>query len=552
MRLTGVLGSLLGLALTTPVGADVGTTRADVDSVFAAWSGKDRPGCALAVVQGTTVSYARGYGMANLEAGVANTPETVFDIGSVSKQFTAMAVLLLVQDGLLSLDDDVRKYVPELPDYGATITIANLLHHTSGLRNYTDLFDLAGVPEVDLTTTRDALDLIARQHGNNFQPNEEFLYSDTNYFLAGEIVRRVSGQSLREFSARRIFGPLGMTHTHINDSPREVVPGRAMGYEPTAGGYLNYQSNFEQVGDGSVLTTVMDLAKWERNFTDARVGGRAAVELLTAVSKLFNGTRTPYGMGLFVDEYRGLEWIHHDGEWVGYRAAVSRFPSEQLSVIVTCNSIGALEPMELALRVGELYVGPHLKPSTPVPTQTGAQTAARHAGLYWSPERGTVRRFEVRDGALTLGGVALAPLGADQYQAEGESATTYRFVRDDGSGRPQLEAYSYGNTARYYRMPGVGAAAASPSEFVGSYRTDDLPAAWQLVAEGDRLLRRQSFMHDTELVPLFTDTFIGSLSEGDFLIHFLRAKDGRVSGFLVSGEMLRPILLTKVGSGGAG
>ena len=548
--LGGLWGVLLGLACVVPVRADVGAARAEVDAVFSAWSGNDRPGCALAVVQAGTVTYARGYGMANLETGTPITPDSIFDIGSVSKQFTAMAVVLLAQDGRLSLDDDVRKYLPELPDYGTTITVANLLHHTSGLRNYTDLFDLAGVPEVDLTTARDAMELIARQRGINFQPNAEFLYSDTNYFLAGEIVRRVSGQSLRDFSARRIFAPLGMTHTHINDSPREVVPGRATGYEPVAGGYLTYLSNFEQVGDGSVLTTVMDLAKWERNFTDPKVGGPAAIDLLTRVGKLFNGTNTRYGMGLFVDEYRGLEWIHHDGEWVGYRAAVSRFPTEQLSVLVTCNSIGTLDPMDFALRVGELYVGPHLKATARLTGEAEARAAQLHAGLYWSPDRGTVRRFEARDGALTLGGVALVPVGADQYQSGGETATKYRFMRDDGSGRPQLEAYSYGTMASYYRMPGVGAAASSLAEFAGTYRTDDLPATWQLVVEGDHLLRRQSFMHDTELVALFTDTFIGSLSEGDFLIHFVRGKDGRISGFLVSGEMLRPMLLTKVAGAG--
>lgn len=552
MRLTGLAGLIIGLVATVPAMADVGTTRADVDGVFSAWSGTDRPGCALAVVSAGSVTYARGYGMANLETGSPNTPDSVFDIGSISKQFTAMAVVLLAQDGRLSLDDDVRKYLPELPDYGSTITVANLLHHTSGLRNYTDLFDLAGVPEVDLTTTRDALELIARQRGVNFQPNEEFLYSDTNYFLAGEIVRRVSGQSLREFSAHRIFAPLEMTHTHINDSPREVVAGRATGYEPTAGGYLNYLSNFEQVGDGSVLTTVMDLAKWERNFSNPKVGGRAAIDLLTSVSKLFNGTGTPYGMGLFIDEYRGLEWIHHDGEWVGYRAAISRFPTEQLSVIVTCNSIGMLDPMDLALRVGDIYLGAKLKANERVLGGGDGQAAARHAGLYWSPERGTVRRFEARDGVLMLGNTALALVGTDQYRSRGENSTTYRFVRDDGSGRPQLEAYSYGNTARYYRMPGLGPAGASLTDFAGIYRTDDLPSTWQLTVDGDRLIRRQPFMHDTELVPLFTDTFIGSLSEGDFLIHFVRGKDGRINGFLVSGEMLRPMLLTKVATGTGG
>lgn len=530
-----------------PVAGHEAPSIAGIDAVFAAWSGIDRPGCALAVQKDGVVIYAKGYGMANLEAVVPNTPDTIFDIGSVSKQFTAMAVVLLAEDRKLSLDDDIREYLPEIPDYGTRITINQLLHHTSGLRNYTDLFDLAGVPEVDLTTTRDALDLIARQRGVNFKPGDEFMYSDTNYFLAGEIVRRVSGISLRQFSEERIFRPLGMTRTHINDQPREIVPGRAIGYEPTHRGYLSYLSNFEQVGDGSVLTTVLDLSRWQRNFEQPRVGGKRAIELLLQTAMLNDGSRTAYGSGVFVDTYRGLPWIHHGGEWVGYRAAVSRFPSEKLSVVVACNVIGSLNATALTLGVADHYLGAAAK-GPPPPRADGS--AADQAGLYWSSDDGTVRRFEARHGILTLArgssSIVLVAEGQGRYRkSDAEPRSTYQFFAGNASPAMRMEEHCCGRTAHYVRVSDDAHDAPPIGDYTGRYLTDDLPGYWQLIDDKGTLVRRQPYQHDTPLVPAFADTFVGSLSEGDFLVHFVRGAGGRVTGMLISGEMLRPMMLAR-------
>lgn len=532
-----------GIAVATPATATEGRA---VDEVFTAWTGSDRPGCAVAVSRDGTVLYARGYGMANLEASLPNGPDTVFDVGSVSKQFTAMAVLLLVDDGKLGLDDDIRRYLPEIPDYGSTVTVRHLLQHTSGLRNYTDLFDLVGVPEVSLTTTRDALDLVARQRGANFRPGQEFLYSDTNYFLAGEIVHRVSGQSLRDFAQARIFGPLGMTQTRFSDRPREIVPRRAIGYEPTPSGYLNYQSNFEQVGDGSVLTTVRDLARWQGNFDQPKVGSPRVMELMTTPGRLASGAPTPYGMGVFVDDYRGLPWLHHDGEWVGYRAALSRFPTEHLSVAVTCNTIGAIEPMALNLRVAEVYL--HDRWRKPSPSMH-SPTATADAGLFWSPERGSMRRLVAVGDVLMLGDAAdgdgLMPVGPREYRSSGETASTYRFI-NGGTGVPwQLEVESFGNTAHYYRVPLTNPDPAALPQYAGTYASPDVPAPWRLVVENGQLIRRQPYAHDVPLDPLFADTFVGALSEGAFLLHFVRDDSGRLTGLLISGELMRPLLFTR-------
>jgi len=321
------VATLLSFLLVAAAIAQPQSLTDKVDRIFAEWNTTSSPGCALAVVKDGRIVYERGYGMANLELGIAITPQSVFDIGSVSKEITAMAMLLLVQDGQISLDDDIRKYLPEMPNYGSTITIRHMLHHTSGLRNYDDLFDLEGIPEADLTTDRDALDLTARQKGVNFKPGEEFLYTDTNFFLMSQIVKRVTGQTLRQFAQERIFGPLGMTSTHYHDDHTMIVPRRETGYAPhNGGGFELDMSDFEQVGDGSVMTTVEDLFKWGQNFDHAQVGGADAIRQLTTPGKLNNGQAIPYGMGLFIDHYRGLKWIHHSGEWVGIAPPSAAFP----------------------------------------------------------------------------------------------------------------------------------------------------------------------------------------------------------------------------------
>jgi CubicO group peptidase (beta-lactamase class C family) len=266
---TAMTAVALGLSLAGHLSAQSSDTsaRARLDGVFAAYDRTDSPGCALGVYRDGQVAYTRGYGMANLELGAGITPQSVFDIGSTSKQFTATSILLLARQGKLSLDDDIRKYIPELPNYGKAITIRHILTHTSGLRDYLTLWNLAGVDDADLTTDDDALALIVRQRELNFAPGEQWLYSNSGFFLASIIVKRVSGQSLAQFAAEHIFKPLGMAHTRYNDDHMAIIPNRATGYAPRrGGGFATDMSNFEQTGDGGVQTSVEDLLRWDENF----------------------------------------------------------------------------------------------------------------------------------------------------------------------------------------------------------------------------------------------------------------------------------------------
>ncbi|MGA9075604.1 MAG: serine hydrolase domain-containing protein [Candidatus Sulfotelmatobacter sp.] len=551
--------TMLGLCLLVAADSSAQEELTDkVDRVFAEWNTTSSPGCALAVVKDDHVVYEHGYGMANLELGIAITPQSVFDIGSVSKQITAMAILLLAQEHRLSLDDDIRKYLPEMPDYGSTITIRHMLHHTSGLRNYDDLFDLQGIPEADLTTDRDAMELILRQKGVNFRAGEEFLYSDTNYFLMSQIVKRVTGQTLRQFAQNRIFGPLQMTSTHFHDDHTMIVPRRATGYAPHKGGGFEIDmSNFEQLGDGSVMTTVEDLFKWDQNFDHPLVGGADAIRQLTTPGTLNNGQTIPYAMGLFLDHYRGLNWIHHSGEWVGYRAALSRFPDQHFSTLVLCNCVGSMSPMTMAQRVADVYLaeefaraenGPSPKTSPNVPLTELKQ----YVGTYWSQKNGAFRTFVLRDDKLIMVAPGmtydLLPLGGGQFEAleaDIEHKDRYIFHAVKNGSNFQLEAVEGGVPVSYEAVrPGLESS--HLADYAGSYANDELRATWTLVVEKGKLVRQQWMTEDEEIEPAFPDGFIGDISEGQFLMHFNRDSNGRVTSFDVATDMVRPMRFFRI------
>jgi CubicO group peptidase (beta-lactamase class C family) len=550
---------MLGLCLLVAADSSAQEELTDkVDRVFAEWNTTSSPGCALAVVKDDHVVYEHGYGMANLELGIAITPQSVFDIGSVSKQITAMAILLLAQEHRLSLDDDIRKYLPEMPDYGSTITIRHMLHHTSGLRNYDDLFDLQGIPEADLTTDRDAMELILRQKGVNFRAGEEFLYSDTNYFLMSQIVKRVTGQTLRQFAQDRIFGPLQMTSTHFHDDHTMIVPRRATGYAPHKGGGFEIDmSNFEQLGDGSVMTTVEDLFKWDQNFDHPLVGGADAIRQLTTPGTLNNGQTIPYAMGIFLDHYRGLNWIHHSGEWVGYRAALSRFPDQHFSTLVLCNCVGSMSPMTMAQRVADVYLaeefaraenGPSPKTSPNVPLTELKQ----YVGTYWSQKNGAFRKFVLRDDKLIMVAPGmtydLLPLGGGQFEAleaDIEHKDRYIFHAVKNGSNFQLEAVEGGVPVSYEAVrPGLESS--HLADYAGSYANDELRATWTLVVEKGKLVRQQWMTEDEEIEPAFPDGFIGDISEGQFLMHFNRDSNGRVTSFDVATDMVRPMRFFRI------
>jgi CubicO group peptidase (beta-lactamase class C family) len=447
--------------------------EAAVDEVFEDLTASGSPGCALGVYRNGQMIYAKGYGLANVEEGVPITPKSVFDIGSTSKQFTAASILLLEKQGKLSVNDDVRKYLPELPDYGNKITILNLLNHTSGLRDYLTLMELAGIPTDSVTTDEDALALIARQRALNFAPGSEWLYSNTGFFLLSTIVKRVSGKTLREFAGENIFTPLGMTQTQFRDSHTSLIANRALAYDANEkrGGYTLNVSYFEQTGDGAVHTSVEDLLKWDENFYTGQIGGKIFLAELQEHGKLNNGKVLDYAKGLNVAEYRGLHTVRHGGSWGGYRAELLRFPDQHFSVACLCN-VGNANPARRANEVADVYLASLMKAKdlkkeldavrkkeVSGPPLTAEQLQA-YVGDYWSEELGVTYRLGIQDGNLKLAAVLdraglprannflpndLRHAGTDEFAIGGRSATL-KFKRD-GTGAPSEFVLDAGRTA---------------------------------------------------------------------------------------------------------
>lgn len=350
-----VLVPALLVATALPAAGQTPSAGQWVDSIFAPYNRTNAPGCAVAVVQKGTVAYSRGYGEADLRRHVPNTTQTAFYIASLSKQFTAMSVVLLAQDGKLKLTDDVRLWVPEVPRLGK-ITLLDLLQHTSGLRDYYTLLGINGWRPNELLTERTLLDLVSRQKALNFAPGSEFLYSNTGYALLSVVVRRASGQTLREFASARIFGPLGMTHTEFRDDHTSLIEGEAIGYVPQAGGNAVSIPQLDVVGDGGVFSTVEDLVRWDANLGSGKVGGVAGVRLLQTSGILRDGTPTGYALGLNIGTLNGSRLVSHSGAYAGYRATYLRFPDERLSVITLCNVTTV--SLQLAERVANVFMPP--------------------------------------------------------------------------------------------------------------------------------------------------------------------------------------------------
>jgi CubicO group peptidase (beta-lactamase class C family) len=463
-----------------------------IDGVFAGYDKPDSPGCALAVYQNGEIAYARGYGLASLEHRVPITPQTVFDIGSTSKQFTAFAVLLLEREGRLSLDDDVRQYLPELQALEPTVTLRHLMLHTSGLRDYLTLWRLAGMETENWTTQEDAVRLVARQRRGNFAAGSEWLYSNTGYLLLAEVVGRVSGKPMRDFAAERIFTPLGMTRTFYLDDHTRVIPGRATGYSPREGGGFSVDmSNFEQTGDGAVQTTVEDLLRWDANFHEPKVGDRALLERAQTVGTLSNGRRLDYAAGLAIGTYRGLPTVRHGGSWAGYRAELLRFPTVRTSVACLCN-LGSATPSAFADSVADIVLGARLAPKAagasaePRPAiDVPADRLERLAGIYEHAVTGAFRRVTVNDRALEAFGQRLQAVAPERFVPPAGGLELC--FPTPPAGRPQeLQIIRDGRDAEVCRrvVPPEGV---TLEEFAGSYHSDELDATWTLAVRDGRL-----------------------------------------------------------------
>lgn len=523
-----------------------------IDSIFADYATPDAPGCALAVYKDGKIVYAKGYGSADLEHAIAITPQTRFDIGSTSKQFTASCILLLEQQGKLSLEDDIRKYIPEIPDYGQTITIRNMLNHTSGLRDYIGLLIMGGLNIDDVTTTKDALRVVSRQAGLDFPPGTTHEYSNTGYFLASVIVERVSGQSLRRFAAEHIFGPLGMRNTTYIDDHTEVVPNRAIGYSPDAEGiYHRNVSYWEQNGDGGVFTNVEDLLLWDENFYHPKVGGTALTQALQTRGVLTDGTTLDYALGLYFDTLGGLETVQHSGSWGGYRAELVRVPSQHISVAVLANQ-SMVNPRRLAQRV----LGVLLADKFPVPLKPAkVEKTDSEAGTQQKEISIDPKIFDAYVGDYALD---VQPDFVLTFMREGEryysqatgqgtveifpsSDSTFFLKVVDGyitfhraqDGTVPTMTLHQGNDYTAHRIERATMTPDQLTPYTGTYYNSELETGYTLSVEDGKLVARHNRFDPITLSPTAEDDFSGDQWYLD-KVHFERGEDGSVQALIVS------------------
>jgi|WetSurMetagenome_2_1015567.scaffolds.fasta_scaffold00342_7 CubicO group peptidase (beta-lactamase class C family) len=335
-----------------------------VDTLFSQWDNTDSPGCALAVIKDGKIFYKRGYGMADLEHNIAISPNTVFYVGSVSKQFVAMCLLLLEEEGKLSVDDDIRKYLPEFPVYQVPITIRHLIHHTSGIQDYLLLWTLSGKDYLDYMPENEVYKMLCSQEKLDFIPGEKQSYSNSGYFLSAMIIRRVSGKSLRDYAEEKIFKPLGMTSSQFNHDNKRIIKNRAFGYVPIdKDTFGNLIMRFDLVGSGGLYSTVEDLFQWDQNFYHNKLGetGQSLINKMVTNGRTSDGKEVNYAFALINGIYRGCKTIQHSGSLGGYRSHIIRFPDQQFSVIILSN-LSSFEPGSLAYKVADIFIDEHLLP----------------------------------------------------------------------------------------------------------------------------------------------------------------------------------------------
>ena len=545
-RFTTACSALVLAALgSVSIAADSGDEKTRrVDALFKHWDRSDSPGCSLGIVREGRLIYEHGYGMANLEHDIPITSETVFRIASTSKQFTAMSLLLLEQDSALSLDDDIRKYLPYMPDYGRPISIRHLVQHSSGIRDYEGITSLLGVADEDAYIQQEVLELLARQKALNFAPGERFLYSNSGYVLLGEIVARVSGKTLRQFVDERIFRPLGMRVSMIRDDHTEIIENRASGYAPLEdGGFRSAESHFDLVGDGNVFTTVRDLYRWDQNFYHHKIGGENAAESQHETLVLNDGRNIPYAAGLEIGAYGGLRFVAHSGSWVGFKAQLLRFPEQRFSVICLCNDESA-NPTALALQIADLYLADQFEttPKRPVvvahrdedPAAPAAEFAAKE-GLYREPVTHAIARVTAGGPGLLVDQgwerSAYAPIGHDTFRsADRDVGFTADLVFAETK-RAAPERFQLVQFAElpldFERIDPYSPSLDELKGYTGTYYSEELETTHRVYLEDGRLYLKYRRSPQTPLQPTLKDQFtLNAMS-----VEFERESQGGVSGY---------------------
>ena len=523
------------VALLAIAGVEAESKQADVDRVFASFN-THTPGCAVGVSQGGKVELRAGYGMADLERSVPITAGTVFESGSVAKQFTAMALLLLEQQGKISLDDPLRKYLPELPDYGAPLTIRHVLSHLSGLREWRLMATFAGIPEgTYVLNNQDLLRLASMQRALNYDPGTAYSYTNTGFNISTSLIERAlgNGKTFQDFTRENIFEPLGMTHTRWRDDFRTVVPGRALAYTAANGGFKQDTPVENIIGAGGMLSTVGDWLLWNENFTNMKVGGAEIVKAQQTQAKLASGRTISYAKGLVVDTFEGIREVQHGGSTGGYRTWIARYPDKAVSIAVMCNSAQA-DAMRLGRETARLWTG-SVAPAKAAPVTVDPAELQKLTGMYRKVRDNTVIEVSVKDGKLSLEGrTQLVAAGPGTFTA-GERQFVF-------SGDRLRENSADGETA-YERVDPAHPTASDLAVLAGEYQSPETGVPVTVAVKGADLMLTIGSGAPIRLRPTFRDGFM--MQGRGASIRFLRDGSGNVTGFRAGDDRAWDVRFTR-------
>ncbi|MFN6567971.1 serine hydrolase domain-containing protein [Dendronalium sp. ChiSLP03b] len=527
-----------------------------VDELFVQWDKPNSPGCAIAVIQNGEIIYQRGYGMANLEYNIPLTSNSVFDIASNSKQFTAMCIVLLARLKLLNFDDELQKYIPEIPQYSHSITIRYLIDHTSGLRDYLTLILFAGMIFENNYSNEEIIALIARQQSLNFVPGTEQLYCNSGYILLAEIVKRVSGKSLRVFAQEHIFAPLGMKNTHFHDNFREIVKNRANGYAPKDGG--GFQSNIsfhDFCGDGQLYTTIEDLLLWDRNFYHNILGGygQDLIEEVTTPCKLNNGEVISGAFGLLIGDRGGLKTIRHGGSWMGYQSDFIRFPERQFSVICLAN-LSTLNPTKLAFQVADIYLENDYIKDIAKPISRSISSInlpvvelQPKAGFYHNLTTGSIWELKIEDEKL-MAKLAwmyfqLIPIDTNHFQSV-DNETDYNIEFSEDINR-MIVKIDIGDGIKTYTLEKI---LDSPkdilADYVGTYYSAELEYHFKINLVDDKLYYKSKGYPPSHLKVAGQNLFLRYLTYID-KFEFVRDREGQIVALYRCSDRVRRLYFSK-------
>jgi CubicO group peptidase (beta-lactamase class C family) len=538
------------------------TPDKQIDQLFTAYNNPQTPGAAVAVAKDGKIIFKKGYGSADLEYNIPITPATIFHIASLSKQFTAFSILLLEGEGKLSINDDIRKYIPEVPDFGKVITLNQLMHHTSGLRDQWDLLALAGWRLDDIITKAQVLRLVSRQKDLNFNPGDEFLYCNTGFTLLAEVVARVSGQAFAEFTRIHIFQPLKMNNTLFYDDFEKIVKNRAYSYHADSTGLKKSILSYSIVGATSLFTTVEDLSLWAMNFENPVVG-KDIIGKMNMKAILNKGDTIGYAMGQGIGVYKGLKFNAHDGADAGYRTSLWRFPDQKFSVNVLSN-FASFNPSGMAMRIADIYLKDKEVTMTPkkeeeANTEIKASsdnksikvdhdTLMAYCGKY-ELDPGEMATVSLENESLFVEapGLPKTPMTTVSSTTFDVSAVSARvtFLKDESGKVVKLKTQMNGEEHFAMKMPDFDPSKVNLAEYEGDFYSSELSTTYSIVVESGKLIARHFRTGDIHLVAAKPDQFTGDQWYfGN--IEFIRDNNA-ITGCKVSTGRVRNLNFVKVG-----